>query len=105
ALEETAFLMNLLIHIQHPILVAAAITSSNQIPSHRLYNFISPITLPSSSHPNHKPLILLFNHHIHTPPNLTNTHTSNINTFQTPNHPPLPLLTNNPLQFYHHPYT
>ena len=48
--------------------------------------------------------MVVFNDEIHTARNVTKTHTSNINTFQSPNQGPLGVLTKNRVQFYHHPY-
>ena len=36
--------------------------------------------------------------------NVTKTHTSNTNTFQSPNHGPLGVLTKDRVQFHHMPY-
>jgi len=41
---------------------------------------------------------------IHTARNVTKTHTSNTNTFQSPNHGPLGVVTKNSVQFHHKPY-
>ncbi|MCD0832049.1 asparaginase, partial [Staphylococcus aureus] len=40
----------------------------------------------------------------HTARNVTKTHTSNTNTFQSPNHGPLGVLTKDRVQFHHMPY-
>ncbi|MEJ7420160.1 asparaginase domain-containing protein, partial [Staphylococcus warneri] len=53
-LEETAFLIDLLIDIQEPIVITGAMRSSNEIGSDGLYNFISAIRVASSSEANHK---------------------------------------------------
>ena len=42
--------------------------------------------------------------YIHTARNVTKTHTSNINTFQSPNQGPLGILTKDNVQFYNQPY-
>ncbi|ATQ49777.1 MULTISPECIES: asparaginase [Staphylococcus] len=103
-LEETAFLIDLLIDIQEPIVITGAMRSSNEIGSDGLYNFISAIRVATSSESNHKGVMVVFNDEIHTARNVTKTHTSNINTFQSPNQGPLGVLTKNRVQFYHHPY-
>ena len=48
--------------------------------------------------------MVVFNDEIHTARNVTKTHTSNINTFQSPNHGPLGVLTKDRVQFHNHPY-
>ena len=43
--------------------------------------------------------MVVFNDEIHTARNVTKTHTSNINTFQSPNQGPLGILTKDRVQF------
>ena len=79
--------------------------SSNEIGSDGLYNFISSIRVASSlvmqmtkalwSYSMMKYILAR---------NVTKTHTSNINTFQSPNQGPLGILTKDNVQFYNQPY-
>ena len=46
------------------------------------------LRVASSSEANHKGVMVVFNDEIHTARNVTKTHTSNINTFQSPNQGP-----------------
>lgn len=103
-LEETAFLLDLLLDIKSPIVITGAMRSSNEIGSDGLYNFISAIRVASSDDASNKGVMVVFNDEIHTARNVTKTHTSNINTFQSPNHGPLGVLTKDRVQFHHHPY-
>lgn len=48
--------------------------------------------------------MVVFNDEIHTARNVTKTHTSNTNTFQSPNHGALGVLTKDRVQFHHMPY-
>ncbi|MEJ7548001.1 asparaginase, partial [Staphylococcus hominis] len=84
-LEETAYLLDLLLDIRCPVVITGAMRSSNEIGSDGLYNFISSIRVASSSDANDKGVMVVFNDEIHTARNVTKTHTSNINTFQSPN--------------------
>lgn len=63
--------------------------SSNEIGSDGLYNYISAIRVASDEKARHKGVMVVFNDEIHTARNVTKTHTSNTNTFQSPNHGPL----------------
>lgn len=103
-LEETAFLLDLILGIEQPVVITGAMRSSNEIGSDGLYNYISAIRVASDEKARHKGVMVVFNDEIHTARNVTKTHTSNTNTFQSPNHGPLGLLTKDCVQFHHMPY-
>ena len=102
-IEETSFLLYLLLDINEPVVITGAMRSSNEIGSDGLYNFISAIRVASSKDASQKGVMVVFNDEIHTARNVTKKHTSNINTFQSPNHGPLGVLTTDRVQFHHHP--
>ncbi|HGZ4480039.1 TPA: asparaginase [Staphylococcus aureus] len=103
-LEETAFLLDLILGIEQPVVITGAMRSSNEIGSDVLYNYISAIRVASDEKARHKGVMVVFNDEIHTARNVTKTHTSNTNTFQSPNHGPLGVLTKDRVQFHHMPY-
>ncbi|HCW7123226.1 TPA: asparaginase [Staphylococcus aureus] len=103
-LEETAFLLDLILGIEQPVVITGAMRSSNEIGSDGLYNYISAIRVDSDEKARHKGVMVVFNDEIHTARNVTKTHTSNTNTFQSPNHGPLGVLTKDRVQFHHMPY-
>lgn len=103
-LEETAFLLDLILGIEQPVVITGAMRSSNEIGSDGLYNYISAIRVASDEKARHKGVMVVFNEEIHTARNVTKTHTSNTNTFQSPNHGPLGVLTKDRVQFHHMPY-
>ncbi|HDF3016996.1 TPA: asparaginase [Staphylococcus aureus] len=103
-LEETAFLLDLILGIEQPVVITGAMRSSNEIGSEGLYNYISAIRVASDEKARHKGVMVVFNDEIHTARNVTKTHTSNTNTFQSPNHGPLGVLTKDRVQFHHMPY-
>ncbi|CAC9197113.1 L-asparaginase [Staphylococcus aureus] len=103
-LEETAFLLDLILGIELPVVITGAMRSSNEIGSDGLYNYISAIRVASDEKARHKGVMVVFNDEIHTARNVTKTHTSNTNTFQSPNHGPLGVLTKDRVQFHHMPY-
>ncbi|HDF1680133.1 TPA: asparaginase [Staphylococcus aureus] len=104
SLEETAFLLDLILGIEQPVVITGAMRSSNEIGSDGLYNYISAIRVASDEKARHKGVMVVFNDEIHTARNVTKTHTSNTNTFQSPNHGPLGVLTKDRVQFHHMPY-
>ncbi|HCY1216798.1 TPA: asparaginase [Staphylococcus aureus] len=103
-LEETAFLLDLILGIEQPVVITGAMRSSNEIGSDGLYNYISAIRVASDEKARHKGVMVVFNDEIPTARNVTKTHTSNTNTFQSPNHGPLGVLTKDRVQFHHMPY-
>ncbi|HHQ5231913.1 TPA: asparaginase [Staphylococcus aureus] len=103
-LEETAFLLDLILGIEQPVVITGAMRSSNEIGSDGLYNYISAIRVASDEKARHKGVMVVFNDEIHTARNVTKTHTSNTNTFQSPNHGPLGVLRKDRVQFHHMPY-
>ncbi|HCY8289400.1 TPA: asparaginase [Staphylococcus aureus] len=103
-LEETAFLLDLILGIEQPVVITGAMRSPNEIGSDGLYNYISAIRVASDEKARHKGVMVVFNDEIHTARNVTKTHTSNTNTFQSPNHGPLGVLTKDRVQFHHMPY-
>lgn len=103
-LEETAFLLDLILGIEQPVVITGAMRSSNEIGSDGLYNYISAIRVASDEKARHKGVMVVFNDEIHTARNVTKTHTSNTNTFQSPNHGPLGVLTKDRVQFHHMTY-
>ncbi len=103
-LEETAFLLDLILGIEQPVVITGAMRSSNEIGSDGLYNYISAIRVASDEKARHKGVMVVFNDEIHTARNVTKTHTSNTNTFLSPNHGPLGVLTKDRVQFHHMPY-
>ncbi len=46
-LEETAFLLDLILGIEQPVVITGAMRSSNEIGSDGLYNYISAIRVAS----------------------------------------------------------
>ncbi|MGO1632903.1 MAG: asparaginase, partial [Staphylococcus equorum] len=62
------------------------------------------IRVASSDNAADMGVMVVFNDEIHTARNVTKTHTSNTNTFQSPNHGPLGVVTKNSVQFHHKPY-
>ncbi|WP_412520734.1 asparaginase [Staphylococcus simulans] len=103
-LEETAYLLDLTTLTDKPIVITGAMRSSNEIGSDGLYNFISALRVAASDDSSDKGVMVVFNDEIHTARNVTKTHTSNTNTFQSPNHGPLGVLTKSSVQFHHKPY-
>ncbi|MBM4762148.1 asparaginase [Bacillus sp. B15-48] len=102
-LEETAFFLDLTVQVEFPIVVTGAMRSSNEIGSDGLYNLISSIRVASSNEAQNKGVLVVLNDEIHTPENVTKTHTSNVSTFQSPQFGPIGIVTKRGIFFHHMP--
>lgn len=100
-LEETAYFLDLALDIPEPVIVTGAMRSFNEIGSDGLYNYISSLRTAMDSASRDRGVLVVFNDEIHTARNVTKTHTSNIATFQSPNHGPIGFLTKGSLQYHH----
>lgn len=100
-LEETAYFLDLALDIPEPVIVTGAMRSFNEIGSDGLYNYISSLRTAMDSASRERGVLVVFNDEIHTARNVTKTHTSNIATFQSPNHGPIGFLTKGSLQYHH----
>ncbi len=102
-LEETAYLLDLIIHTSIPIVVTGAMRSSNELGSDGPHNLISAVRVAASSEAISKGILVVFNDEIHTAKNVTKTHTSNIATFQSPQYGPIGIITKRNITFHHFP--
>lgn len=100
-LEETAYFLDLALDISQPVIVTGAMRSFNEIGSDGLYNYISSLRTARDAASKDRGVLVVFNDEIHTARNVTKTHTSNIATFQSPNHGPIGFLTKDSIQYHH----
>lgn len=103
-LEETAYLLDLTIDTNLPIILTGAMRSSNEIGSDGLYNYVSALKVASTDDAQNKGVMVVFNDEIHTAKNVTKTHTSNTSTFQSPNYGPIGSVTKTHVIFHHQPF-
>ena len=103
-LEETAYLLDLTIDTNLPIILTGAMRSSNEIGSDGLYNYVSALKVASTDEAQNKGVMVVFNDEIHTAKNVTKTHTSNTSTFQSPNYGPIGSVTKTHVIFHHQPF-
>ncbi|KUP06599.1 asparaginase [Bacillus coahuilensis p1.1.43] len=102
-LEETAYFLDTTLDISIPIVVTGAMRSSNEIGSDGLYNFITSIRVATCDQARNKGVLVVLNDEIHSALNVTKTHTSNVATFQSPQHGPIGLVTKKEIIFHHSP--
>lgn len=100
-LEETAFFLDLTLNIEQPVIITGAMRPSNELGSDGMYNYLSGLRAAVSSESKNRGVLVVFNDEIHTARFVTKTHTSNVATFQSPNHGPIGFLTKDSV-YYHH---
>ncbi len=101
-LEETAYFLDITLDLMQPVVMTGAMRSSNEIGSDGMYNYLSSIRVAADKESVNRGVLVVFNDEIHTAHSVTKTHTSNIATFQSPNHGPVGFLTREEV-YYHHP--
>lgn len=102
-LEETAYFLDLTLHVDFPVIITGAMRSINEIGSDGLYNFISSVRVACSNEAKGKGVLVVLNDEIHTAANVTKTHTSNVSTFQSPQYGPIGIVTKQDILFHHKP--
>lgn len=102
-LEETAYLLDLLLQTSIPVVVTGAMRSSNELGADGPYNLISALRVAISDEGYRKGVLVVLNDEIHTAKNVTKTHTSNIATFQSPQYGPIGTVTKRGVFFHHIP--
>lgn len=101
-LEETAYFLDVTLSAVSPVVITGAMRSSNELGSDGMYNYLSSLRAAADSESKNRGVLVVFNDEIHTSRFVTKTHTSNIATFQSPNHGPVGFLTKEKV-YYHHP--
>ncbi|MCM3730520.1 asparaginase [Fictibacillus nanhaiensis] len=102
-LEETAYVLDLILEIPMPVIVTGAMRSSNEHGSDGPYNLISSVRVACEHQSLDKGVLVVFNDEIHAAKNVTKTHTSNIATFQSPQYGPIGIVTKRGVLFHHTP--
>ncbi|SEN42053.1 L-asparaginase [Amphibacillus marinus] len=100
-LEETAYFLDLFLHVGAPIVITGAMRSSNEVGSDGLYNLMSAIRVVCDNEAQNKGIMVVMNDEIHSAAYCTKTSTSNIATFQSPQFGPIGILTKQDVYFYH----
>ncbi|GAE28987.1 asparaginase [Halalkalibacter hemicellulosilyticus] len=100
-LEETAYLLDLLLDWDLPLIVTGAMRSSNELGSDGPHNLISAVKVAVCKEAEGKGVLVVLNDEIHTAKNVTKTHSSNIATFQSPQYGPIGIVTKRGVIFHH----
>jgi L-asparaginase len=102
-LEETAYMLDLLIQSNKPIIVTGAMRSSNEMGADGPLNLLQSVRVAASDQATGKGVLVVFNDEIHTAKNVTKTHASNVSTFQSPQYGPIGFTTKHAVSFHHAP--
>jgi len=102
-LEETAYFLDLTVKTNIPIVLTGAMRSANEIGSDGLYNLVSAIKVASTDEARGKGVLVVLNDEIHTAENVTKTHASNVNTFQSPQYGQIGFVSKSIVHFHHSP--
>lgn len=100
-LEETAYLLDLLLDWNIPVVVTGAMRSSNELGADGPHNLIASVRVAASGDACGKGVLVVLNDEIHTAKNVTKTHSSNIATFQSPQYGPIGIVTKRGVFFHH----
>ncbi|GAE35901.1 L-asparaginase [Halalkalibacter akibai JCM 9157] len=103
-LEETAYLLDLLLDWNIPVILTGAMRSSNELGADGPHNLISAVRVAAHDSACNKGVLVVLNDEIHTAKNVTKTHSSNIATFQSPQYGPIGIVTKRGV-FFHHTLT
>ena len=99
-LEETAYFLDTMEVPRMPIVLTGAMRSSNELGSDGVYNYLSALRVASDDRAADKGVLVVMNDEIHAAKYVTKTHTTNVNTFQTPTHGPLGLIMKQEILYF-----
>lgn len=102
-LEETAYLLDLVIHSEKPVVVTGAMRSSNELGADGPINLVYSVRTVADSQSKGRGVLVVFNDEIHAARYVTKTHTSNVATFQSPQHGPVGLISKKNIQYMEAP--
>ena len=83
-LEETAYLLDLLIDSEKTVVVTGAMRSVDEIMSDGSFNILNSCRVAIDDKARNNGVLVVFNEFIHPANTVTKTHSSNVSTFQSP---------------------
>lgn len=99
-IEEFAYLVSLLTNSKKPIVFTGAMRCQNDYYSDWLGNVASAVIIASSDKTQGRGVLVTFNEKIYSPIELTKMHTTNIDSFQSPNTGPIGHISNEEPHYY-----
>lgn len=102
-LEETSYLLDLVIPSSKPIVVTGAMRSSNELGADGPINLVNSIRTIAEEQSNNRGVLVVFNDEIHAARYVTKTHTSHVGAFQSPQHGPIGFITKKKVHYLEAP--
>jgi len=98
-LEETAYLLDLVIHSSKPVIVTGAMKSSNELGADGPANLVSSVRVAANQESCDRGVLVVLNEEIHAARYVSKTHANNTATFQSPGYGPVGLLTKKSIHY------
>lgn len=102
-LEETAYFLDLTLPVSIPVVLTGAMRSSNELGADGPVNLISAVRTAIEPNSYNKGVLVVFNDEIHAARYVTKTHTSNVDTFRSPQHGPIGTISKKAVTYHHAP--
>lgn len=102
-LEETAYLLDVTLQTDIPVILTGAMRSSNEVGADGLGNLISALRVAAHDESAGKGVLVVMNEEIHAARYVTKTHTSNVASFQSPMTGPAGAVHGEDISFYYSP--
>jgi L-asparaginase len=103
-LEETAFLLDLTLATDKPVIVTGAMRSNNELGADGPINLLESVRTAAHKNSWKRGTLVVFNNEIHAARYVTKTHTSSVATFKSPGTGPLGSITKKDISFTQSPY-
>lgn len=103
-LEETAYLLDLTVSSNKPVVVTGAMRSNNELGADGPLNLIDSVRTAVSKESWNRGTLVVFNNEIHSAHLVTKTHTSSVATFQSPGTGPIGSISKKELRYFQAPY-
>ena len=99
-MEETAFFLDKLINSKKPIILTGAMRPTNFISSDGASNLVNAVKLATRPEAYHQPVMIVMNDMIYDAHSVQKSHTTSLQTFQSPNTGPIGIINNDHVYFY-----
>jgi L-asparaginase len=100
SLEETAFLLDLTINSEKPVVLTGAMRSGSELGYDGPSNLAAAICTVISDEAKNKGVLVCFNGELHWASEVTKANSMSLNAFRTPNFGPIGIVDNNDVIFY-----
>ncbi|QAA33273.1 asparaginase [Clostridium manihotivorum] len=100
SLEETAYLLDLTIDSEKPVVVTGAMRSSSELGYDGPSNLAASICTAASEEAKNRGVLVCFNGELNSASEVTKVNTMALNAFRTPNFGPIGIVDNNRVIFY-----